>query len=79
MLDRMTKLTSLYLALSAHWQVLLIVYTRNNRLTVVITSARKQGYDHTYWTVTQDHESPDRRVKIIVARLMKYHPWHQPL
>jgi hypothetical protein len=76
-LDRMTKLISLYLALSA--QVVLIVYTRSNRLTVAITGARKQKFDHTYRIVTQDHESPDCRVNIIVARLTKYHPWHQPL
>ena len=34
----------------------LVVYTRNSRLTVVITGARKRKYDHTYRTVTQDHE-----------------------
>ena len=50
----MTKLTSLYLALSA--QVELIVYARGSRLTVVITGARKRKYDHSYRTVTQDHE-----------------------
>lgn len=51
---RMTKLTRLYLALSA--QVELIVYTRNSRLTVMITGARKRKYDHSYRTVTLDHE-----------------------
>lgn len=69
MLDNLTKLISIYLALSA--QVVLIVYTRDNRLTVLITGARKRKFDHTYRIGTKDHELPDCRINIIVARLTK--------